>query len=131
MSNPEIDALRAQMAARVRATELPEMRQGFDERMLAYGLAEDVTVSPAEAAGVKAEWTMTPEANPNRVMLYFHGGGYVIGSLDSHRHAVAEMGRAMGGHCLPPRRTCGASPRRGARWRPGLPRFRGFASARG
>jgi acetyl esterase/lipase len=25
-----------------------------------------------------------------------HGGGYVIGSLDSHRHLVAEVGRAAG-----------------------------------
>ncbi len=27
-------------------------------------------------------------------MLYVHGGGYVIGSLDSHRHLVSEIGRA-------------------------------------
>ncbi len=28
--------------------------------------------------------------------MYLHGGGYVIGSLDSHRHLVAEAGRACG-----------------------------------
>jgi acetyl esterase/lipase len=27
-------------------------------------------------------------------VLYLHGGGYVIGSLDSHRHLAAEIGRA-------------------------------------
>jgi len=94
MSNPEIDALRAAIAARVRPTELSEMRKGIDTRGLANGLAADVTVEPVNAAGVAAEWTTTPNANPNRALLYMHGGGYVIGSLDSHRHAAAEMGRA-------------------------------------
>ena len=30
------------------------------------------------------------------VVQPLHGGGYVIGSLDSHRHLVAEVGRAAG-----------------------------------
>ncbi len=94
MSNPEIDALRAAIAARVRPTELSDMRAGIDARGLANGLADDVMVQPVGAAGVPAEWTTTPNALPNRAILYLHGGGYVIGSLDSHRHAVAEIGRA-------------------------------------
>src|SRR5262249_8577363 len=35
-----------------------------------------------------------PDADPTTCVLYLHGGGYVIGSLDSHRHLVAEVGRA-------------------------------------
>ena len=38
--------------------------------------------------------TATPDADRTRAVLYLHGGGYVIGSLDSHRHLVAEIGRA-------------------------------------
>ena len=94
MSNPEIDALRAAIAARPKAADLAEMRRGIDARGLANKLADDVAVEPVTAAGVKAEWTSTPNAAANRAILYFHGGGFVIGSLDSHRHAVAEMGRA-------------------------------------
>ena len=45
------------------------------------------------ANGVPAEWTATPGANPARVILFLHGGGYVSGSLDSHRHMIAEAGR--------------------------------------
>jgi epsilon-lactone hydrolase len=40
-----------------------------------------------------AEWTATPEADPTRVVLFLHGGGYVSGSLASHRHMVAQAGR--------------------------------------
>ena len=46
--------------------------------------------------GVRAEWTSTPGAASDAAILYLHGGGYVIGSLDSHRHLVAEAGRAAG-----------------------------------
>ena len=94
MSNPEIDALRAAIAARPQPADLAEMRKGIDARGLANGLAGDVTVTPVSAAGVNAEWTATPNAAANRAILYVHGGGYVIGSLDSHRHVVAEIGRA-------------------------------------
>jgi hypothetical protein len=48
------------------------------------------------ANGVRAEWTSTPQDNSDAALLYLHGGGYVIGSLDSHRHLVAEAGRAAG-----------------------------------
>lgn len=100
MSNPEIDALRAAIAARPKAADLAEMRRGIDARGLANKLADDVTVEPVSAAGVRAEWTSTPNAAANRAILYVHGGGYVIGSLDSHRHAVAEMGRAAAARVL-------------------------------
>ena len=47
----------------------------------------------AEANGVAAEWTTTPEAEPSRAALFLHGGGYVSGSLDSHRHMIGQAGR--------------------------------------
>jgi monoterpene epsilon-lactone hydrolase len=49
---------------------------------------------------VPAEWTTTPGADRTSAVLYLHGGGYVIGSLDSHRHLVAEIGRACGARTL-------------------------------
>ena len=53
-------------------------------------------MEPVSAGGVRAEWTSTPGAASDAAILYLHGGGYVIGSLDSHRHLVAEAGRAAG-----------------------------------
>ena len=76
------------------------MRLNADERGKAFGLPADVTAQPADANGVRAEWTSTPEANPAHVVLYLHGGGYVLGSLDSHRHVAAEIGRACGARTL-------------------------------
>jgi monoterpene epsilon-lactone hydrolase len=100
MADPEIAKLRATIAARPRATEIAQMRIDSDARGLASGLAADVTVQPVNANGVKAEWTSTPRADPANAILYLHGGGYVICSLDSHRHLAAEVGRASGARTL-------------------------------
>jgi epsilon-lactone hydrolase len=100
MADPEIAKLRAIIAARPRATEIAQMRLDSDARGKAFGLADDVTVQPVSANGVKAEWTSTPDADPANAILYLHGGGYVICSLDSHRHLAAEVGRAAGARTL-------------------------------
>lgn len=55
---------------------------------------------PVDANGVPAEWTSTPAADVSRVILFLHGGGYVSGSIASHRHLVAEAGRAAGARTL-------------------------------
>jgi monoterpene epsilon-lactone hydrolase len=94
MSDPEIGALRAKLLSRPMTTDIGERRKNMDARGIAYGLASDVKVETVSANGVAAEWTSTPNAARDAAILYVHGGGYVIGSLDSHRHLVAEAGRA-------------------------------------
>ena len=100
MADPEITALRALIASRPRSTELTQRRKDIDERGRNFGLATDVTVTQVSANGVASEWTATPDAASDKAILYLHGGGYVIGSLDSHRHLAAEAGRAAGTRTL-------------------------------
>ncbi len=96
MSDPEIGALRAKLASRPRSDDYRQRRKDIDARGLQYGLAADVGVEPVTANGVSAEWTAAPGDSRDAALLYLHGGGYVIGSLDSHRHLAAEAGRAAG-----------------------------------
>jgi epsilon-lactone hydrolase len=96
MSDPEIGALRAKLASRPRSDDYRQRRKDIDTRGLQYGLAPDVGVEPVTANGVRAEWTATPSDARDAALLYLHGGGYLIGSLDSHRHLAAEAGRAAG-----------------------------------
>lgn len=94
MSDPEILALRELLASRPRSADIMQRRRDIDERGRQFRLAADVTVEKRNANGVLAEWTTTPAADRDSAVLYLHGGGYVIGSLDSHRHVAAEVGRA-------------------------------------
>jgi hypothetical protein len=94
MGDTEIGALRAKLASRERSDDYQRRRKEMDAAFSQYGIARDVTVEPVTANGVRAEWTSTPADDRDAALLYVHGGGYVIGSLDSHRHLVSEAGRA-------------------------------------
>jgi acetyl esterase/lipase len=48
------------------------------------------------ARGVPAEWFRPPEVASDRVLLYLHGGGYVLGSIDTHRDAICRLCEAAG-----------------------------------
>jgi epsilon-lactone hydrolase len=67
----------------------------FRERMekLAdfLGGAPDARVEKVDAGGVKAEWVAAPGADDRRAILYLHGGGYVIGSLNTHRRLAYDI----------------------------------------
>ena len=94
MSDTEIGALREKLASRPRSDDYRQRRKDMDAAFSQYGIARDVTIEPVNANGVRAEWTSTPVDDRDAALLYVHGGGYVIGSLDSHRHLVSEAGRA-------------------------------------
>jgi acetyl esterase/lipase len=89
----EIEAIRQILAANPRPAELNERREGLDDLGGQYPLPTDVRVETANANGVAAEWTLTPEADPARAIPYLHGGGYISGSLTGHRHMMAHAGR--------------------------------------
>ncbi|HVY16459.1 MAG TPA: alpha/beta hydrolase [Rhodopila sp.] len=100
MADPEIIAIREQIAARTGATDIAQRRIDSDARGKSFRLPADVRVEKIDAGGVPAEWTSTPDSAADRVILYLHGGGYVFGSLDSHRHVAAEAGRQAGTRVL-------------------------------
>ena len=94
MNETEVGALRQKLASRVRSDDYRQRRKDMDSRSLEYKIAPDVTVEPATANGVRAEWSSTPNDARDAALIWLHGGGYVIGSLVSHRHLVSEAGRA-------------------------------------
>jgi monoterpene epsilon-lactone hydrolase len=100
MPDPGIEAIRALLAACPRSTQLAERRRRLDALGTQYALPADVQIEPVSANGVPAEWNSTPGAEASSVLLFLHGGGYVAGSLRSHRSMVAEAGRAAGLRCL-------------------------------
>jgi acetyl esterase/lipase len=56
---------------------------------------KDVQISPTTLAGVLGEW-LTPSSlvARNKVMIYLHGGGYVVGSPATHRSFIARVAKA-------------------------------------
>jgi monoterpene epsilon-lactone hydrolase len=79
---------------------LESMRAGGES--LAYMTAEPMGVeyTPVNAGGVPAQWVDMPRVDRRRVLLYVHGGGYVLCSSNSHRKLVAHIAAAAGCRAL-------------------------------
>jgi len=78
-----------------------EVRQTTDDDRLSYErimatlpLDDDIETERVGANGVPAEWIWAPESQKDRVILYLHGGGYLFGSVRTHRVMLAHMARA-------------------------------------
>lgn len=72
-----------------RAQRLKLMREYMDG--ISDDMVFDATITPANAAGVPAEWVVAPGANANRRVLYIHGGAFMMGSPKSHRNITTRM----------------------------------------
>jgi len=65
-----------------------------------FPVPADVTREPVNAGGIPGEWIAAPGAAPERVIYYLHGGGYIIGSINSHRELISRLSRAAGARAL-------------------------------
>ncbi|WP_375504162.1 alpha/beta hydrolase [uncultured Jatrophihabitans sp.] len=52
------------------------------------------TFDEVDAGGVAAAWVRSPDADPGRVVVHFHGGGYGTGSVYTHRDLCARISQA-------------------------------------
>lgn len=75
---------------------IQEMRAGLDAMVGAAPLPEGAVAEPASADGVPVEWVRGAGASSDAVLLYLHGGGYVMGSIASHRAHVARLSQLSG-----------------------------------
>lgn len=71
----------------------------FRERMMASArlnpkVPDTITVTPVTLNGVTCEWVAGQDADKDRVLVYFHGGGYTFGGLDSHRDIAWRLAQA-------------------------------------
>ncbi|PID45128.1 MAG: alpha/beta hydrolase [Proteobacteria bacterium] len=67
---------------------------------LSEGIDFSCQFIPANADGVSAEWVVAPGANPNKRLLYIHGGAYMMGSPRSHRTITSRYAEITGGVVL-------------------------------
>jgi len=59
-----------------------------------YPIPKDVRIETIDAGGVPAEWQTVPSAMEDRVLLYIHGGGWILGSPNDHRLLTVALGQA-------------------------------------
>lgn len=78
-----VDAMRAGLASLASAFE-------------GIPFPEGVRQEPVTTGGVPGFWFRPEYAKSDRAMLYLHGGGYVMGSVATHRSLIARLALATG-----------------------------------
>jgi len=94
MAQSEIDAVRALLSSKPRPVGWPARRTRLDDVGAVWPVADDVELSAVDVNGLPGEYSLVPGSDPSRVLMFFHGGGYCSGSIQSHRRLVTEAGRA-------------------------------------
>jgi epsilon-lactone hydrolase len=93
MAQSEIDTIRALLTSKPRPVGWAERRKRIDEIGSVWRVAGDVELTPVDVNGVPGEYSIVPSSDLSRVLIFFHGGGYCSGSIQSHRRLVTEAGR--------------------------------------
>ena len=104
MASPELDRaialFRAGKAETQAFTTVDEFRVWYEQFTGQFELPEDAVFEQVGAGGVAAEWISTPGVAQDRVVMYLHGGGYVIGSMRTHRSPLSYLSRVSDARVL-------------------------------
>jgi len=84
-------------------TDIAELRRQYAYLSERFGAApSDVTYEAGQVGPIKGEWVKVSNASPGRLILYFHGGGYIAGSPETHRPLVARLSQAAEANAFVP-----------------------------
>jgi acetyl esterase/lipase len=102
VASPEFYDLVKRMRARPRQLDqtVAQSRANFEKMSRSFKPAADASFERVDAAGVAAEWVSTDASRRLPVILFFHGGGYCIGSADTHRDLVSRLCTAAAARAL-------------------------------
>ncbi|WP_087972048.1 alpha/beta hydrolase [Oceanobacillus rekensis] len=74
---------------------LSDQRSLFDEWGKPTYEPENVTYKTEQVGGVNAVWTFPVGCDKSKVLIYTHGGGFAVGSADSHRKLAGHVAKAL------------------------------------
>ena len=76
-------------------TDIAELRRQYTYLSDRFGgVPRDGVFEAVSLGPVKGEWVKTKTSSPSRLILYFHGGGYIAGSPETHRPLIAKLAHA-------------------------------------
>ena len=78
-------------------TDIDGLRARYNAQFERLGPAlAEVSFTPGQLGPLHGEWARGTKSDPGRVILYFHGGGYVAGSPTTHRVLTGRLVEASG-----------------------------------
>jgi monoterpene epsilon-lactone hydrolase len=82
-------------------TSIVELRRRYSGIVTRFVPAPaDMAVEPAQIGQIRGEWIRVREAQPQRLILYLHGGGFIAGSCEAYRPLIAHLCKHAGAAAL-------------------------------
>jgi len=99
-----IRSLTSAYFARVDANkaDVHAMRERWHSLANVLWTAHGVNVEKCDYQGLKAEWLTPADATDDKLLLYLHGGAYIMGGCTTHRRLVSYIAQAAGVRTLLP-----------------------------
>ncbi|HIG39776.1 MAG: alpha/beta hydrolase [bacterium] len=89
-----IELIRGQEGVTAEGLSLQERREGMEAMQANIPLPEDINIEKVDIDGIPGIWVTAPGARDNAYVVYYHGGGYVMGSLDTHKELMGRISRS-------------------------------------
>ncbi|MGP1283418.1 MAG: alpha/beta hydrolase [Parasphingopyxis sp.] len=99
MSKAQIEAVVQMIAIPEEEPPVAEQRAAMEQMAAAFP-SQVQHGEAVELGGVPCEWIWDDATRDDAVLLYFHGGGYCVGSIATHRNLIAALAKASGVRAL-------------------------------
>lgn len=94
--------LRIIQSRRPKNLPIEQQREAFDKMMSALKPPAEIQFNSIQIGEIPAVWAGPADAPQKSVVLYLHGGAYVMGSPVSYRQLVGQLARSSGRRVLVP-----------------------------
>ncbi len=98
MIDPQTEKFYQTLLARTPKGDLTiaQIRFGIEKLMSDFPAQSDVHFQLLSIGKLSAAWVHAPGCTRERVILFFHGGGFISGSLHSHQDLIGRLAKATG-----------------------------------
>jgi len=70
---------------------IEQYRMLLEKSTLAFKPDNTITIEPFNINAIEAQWLLPLHHNEKRIILYIHGGGYIAGSINSHKDLASRI----------------------------------------
>lgn len=93
MTDLSYDALKAYIASSlsIASTDLKQLAKQFSDLYIHFqtDAVKEVTIEPIPNTCFK--WVKSKDSHKNKIMIFFHGGGYTMGNTEDHLELIAQL----------------------------------------
>jgi acetyl esterase/lipase len=89
-----VEAMREQKGVADEGLSIAARREAMESMQASLPMPADIEMNDVSISGIPGRWIVAPNARKDAFVIYFHGGGYVMGSLNTHQELMGRISRA-------------------------------------